>query len=360
MPELPHANTAPEPEMLRPSVVRVTTGSRLHFGIFSWRPASGRNFGGLGMMIDEPRLMLTAQPLEREIGAADTQTSLATASACQIIAPPALEPRIARLLSHYLREATAPPVPLRIQLHEAIPQHSGLGSGTQLALALAAAVQPFWSCGPTTPAAWAVRAGRGERSAIGLHGFSQGGFLIDDGRSSESGDSQSPGRLASRLEFPAAWWFALITPPASNGLAGDEEREAFSRLQPMPAEMTARLRSLAFEEIEPAILQRRFSVCSSGLYEFGRRVGEFFAPVQGGTYADAGMRELVDHLRSEGIEGVGQSSWGPTIFALLPDEATAAQVKDSVLADPRWSDCTIRIAAPRNQPADVSVIQAGE
>ena len=42
-----------------------------------------------------------------------------------------------------------------------------------------------------------------------------------------------------------------------------------------------------------------------------------FRPWQGDVYAHPRTAELVHVLRSErGVRGVGQSSWGPTVFAV--------------------------------------------
>src|SRR5262249_5354566 len=55
------------------------------------------------------------------------------------------------------------------------------------------------------------------------------------------------------------------------------------------------------------------------LYDFNVRVGEAFAPVQGGTYASPAIAELVADLRQQGVRGAGQSSWGRAVFAVVAD-----------------------------------------
>jgi beta-ribofuranosylaminobenzene 5'-phosphate synthase len=54
--------------------------------------------------------------------------------------------------------------------------------------------------------------------------------------------------------------------------------------------------------------------------------------VQGGVYADPLLARIVAHLRGQGIRGVGQSSWGPTLYALAPDAAEAERIANDVEA----------------------------
>ncbi len=68
----------------------------------------------------------------------------------------------------------------------------------------------------------------------------------------------------------------------------------------------------------PALAEHDLAAFGEALYDFNRRVGEMFAPWQGGLYAHPRSAELVKALRSAGVHGVGQSSWGPTVYAVVP------------------------------------------
>ncbi|MCA9172487.1 MAG: hypothetical protein KDB23_32705, partial [Planctomycetales bacterium] len=48
-----------------------------------------------------------------------------------------------------------------------------------------------------------------------------------------------------------------------------------------------------------------------------------FAACQGGPYASPQLERIVAMVRNRGYAGVGQSSWGPTLFAFVdsPDAA---------------------------------------
>ncbi len=74
----------------------------------------------------------------------------------------------------------------------------------------------------------------------------------------------------------------------------------------------------------PALAEGDEAAFGEALFEFNARAGEPFAAVQGGAYASARVAELIGFLRADGLHGVGQSSWGPTVFAVTPDEDRAA------------------------------------
>src|SRR5215813_718317 len=103
-------------------LVEVTAPSRLHFGMFSFGQASARQFGGVGAMVDAPGLRLRVWPAER---------FWAEGPLAQRV-----EALAARLIS--AGQLTRPP-DCRIEVVGAPPEHIGLGTGTQLALAVVAA-----------------------------------------------------------------------------------------------------------------------------------------------------------------------------------------------------------------------------
>ena len=75
---------------------------------------------------------------------------------------------------------------VRVEVEEHIPRHQGLGSGTQMALALGAAITGLYGI-DTTVEELAVATGRGVRSGIGLGVFKEGGFILDSGKDGGTG-----------------------------------------------------------------------------------------------------------------------------------------------------------------------------
>src|SRR5207248_291616 len=62
--------------------------------------------------------------------------------------------------------------------------------------------------------------GRGRRSALGIHGFAQGGFLVEAGK--RSADGVAP--LVARMAFPDAWRVLLVIPRDLQGDYGGRAR----------------------------------------------------------------------------------------------------------------------------------------
>ena len=114
------------------------------------------------------------------------------------------------------------------------------------------------------------------------------------------------------------------------GLASDDEVRAFAELPPVPLAVTAELARIARVELVPAAALGNFSAFAASLFRYGHLAGECFAARQGGPYNGPRLAAIVAKLRDLGIVGVGQSSWGPTIFAALPTAAASEAIVDEI------------------------------
>jgi beta-RFAP synthase len=325
----------------------VTAPSRLHFGMFSFGQPMVRQFGGVGAMIDSPQVRVSIRPAE-SFDIAGLYCERARRFA---------ETVLANLRIEKLVEPDSQPNAL-LEVHEAPREHVGLGLGTQLGLSIAAAL-----CGAlalTRPPAieLARLAGRGARSAIGTHGFDHGGLLVEAGKL--EADTISP--LIARIDLPTEWRFLLIVPRAASGLAGGDEQQAFERLPPVPPETTDRLLRETMLHMLPAAAAGDFAKFGASLYRFGHLAGSCFAAEQGSAFANERTAQIVEQLRRSGVAGAGQSSWGPTVFALCRNTNEAENRKTQVMS---WLhqiesvgaetgyDCLI--AAPYNRGAAVEI-----
>ena len=282
-------------------MIRVQTPSRLHFGLLGFEsdgslPAA-RRFGSVGLMVEEPGVLIEAAP----------------ASAWSAEGP--LAERALAFARRFSQSVPAEAVrPLHLRVARSAPEHCGLGTGTQLALAVARVAAGLWGVTGLNAVELAERVGRGRRSALGIHGFDRGGFLVDGGKRTAEG--MAP--LVARMDFPAEWRVVLALSEGKRGLHGEAERDAFGRLAslPMAAGVTERLCRLVLLGMLPALAEQDLDAFGDALFAFNSEVGRAFAPVQGGVYASARVAELVDFIRRQGVRGVGQSSWGPAVFAV--------------------------------------------
>jgi beta-RFAP synthase len=288
-------------------MIRVRAPSRLHFGLLSvGDPADPtslwtRRYGSVGLMVQGPGVQLTSSPA-------------AAWSAEGPLAERALA--FARRFAESLVPDSVQPQ--RLVVERTAPEHAGLGTGTQLGMAVARALALAHGKGHLGAADLSRRVGRGLRSALGVHGFAQGGFLVEGGTQHEG--ALAP--LVARANLPETWRIVLVLLQGPVGLHGSAELRAFEQLaaEHLARVPTGDLCRLVLLGMLPALAEQDLQGFGEALYEFNRRVGEAFAPVQGGTYASTCGTEIVAFLRGLGVRGVGQSSWGPTVFAVVGGE----------------------------------------
>ncbi|AMV26978.1 hypothetical protein VT84_21430 [Gemmata sp. SH-PL17] len=286
-------------------MIRVVAPSRLHFGLFrvpvaGESEAGSRAFGGAGLMIEQPGVVVTVRPAD------SWQFEGPLASRAQVFAM-----RFMLALPEERRR------PFQVLVERCPAEHTGLGVGTQLGLAIAKALAVATGGGDELLSTdLAARIGRGERSAIGVHGFDQGGLLIDRGKL--PGEGVSP--LFGQLPLPSEWRVVLFTPAGAGHWHGASERQAFATAVPGDPEA---LRRLAETVLWPAAQREDIDAFGEAVHEFNRKAGEPFSAAQGGEYASPDIAALIEDVRATGVRGVGQSSWGPTVFAITPDSDTA-------------------------------------
>jgi len=218
-----------------------------------------------------------------------------------------------------------------IEIAAAPPPHVGLGSGTQLALAVAAGMQQLFAADApsvgqrfTTEQAFhlAAAVGRGRRSCVGIYGFAGGGLILEAGRlANDPAHQVSP--LLARVSLPEAWRCVVLLRRGAEGLHGEAEKEAFARLPPVPRDVSTELARIAADELVPAAGQGAFAAFSDAVYRFGRLAGQPFAAESSRLPFHHAIGDLIEELTALGTRGAAQSSWGPAVMACSESAAAA-------------------------------------
>jgi len=306
----------------------VNTTARLHFGFLNPSGRGKHPFGSFGLSIDQPhtKLVLERSPDFTVSGAERDRAERYLRSIAE---------------SCGLRQAYA------LRILEAIPPHAGLGSGTQLALAVGSAFVALEGI-KLSPQAIAARLERGARSGTGIATFVQGGAVLDAGPC----QGKLP-ELVARVSFPPHWRVLLILDASHSGLAGANERAAFEALPDFSESESEALRRRITEKALPALVGADFKTFCEEIGHLQSCMGSYYAPVQGGAYASPRVSRVLDWLRSKDLTGLGQSSWGPTGFAFASSEAEGSALLQEAQARHSRPGLSFSLAQGNNGGAKV-------
>ncbi|TFF27905.1 GHMP kinase [Jiella endophytica] len=311
-------------------VVTVSAPARLHLGFLDPGGSLGRRFGGIGLALAAPR---TTVGIRR--AASDTINGAST--------------RRVRDHLERLRGALDLKSAYAISVESAMPAHAGLGSGTQLALALACGLRRLEGL-ELDPEADAALLGRGNRSGLGVAFVTGGGVAVDGGK----GTSDLPPPLIARLAFPETWRVILVMDPRQEGFHGPAELEAFATLPPFAEKDAARICQLVLLRALPGLAEQDLSAFGGAITEIQQMVGAHFASAQGGVFTSGKVAAACEWLAANGAHGIGQSSWGPTGFAFAATDEEAIQLVEGVTQAGLAEDLDLLIVEGRNRGIEIS------
>jgi beta-RFAP synthase len=287
-------------------------------------------FGGIGVMIDSPALSVVVEPAnEFAIGGSLAQ-------------------RTQWFFDRWRQWANENEFDInqsadsKIAVEQA-DQHLGLGTGTRLGLAVATALNEFHGIANYDLIELAHALGRGNRSAVGIHGFLRGGFIFDEGKQ----DAQSIGKLGIHKKMPEAWRVVVGLASDQTGFSGESEADVFDQVAQQsagkykPGGNDTDLRKFVCQNVLPALAEEDFAAFSAAIFEYGFQSGLIFAEHQGGPYNGEQMTEIIAWLRANGVTGVGQSSWGPAFYALAESAESALQIRDSIVEEFGITGCWV-------------------
>ena len=308
--------------------VRVAAPARLHLGFLDLNGGSRRRFGSIGVGITGFTTVVNVGHSDRiDVSGGDDEYIAG----------------IAQTVLDYFRINSG----VRVEVEECIPRHQGLGSGTQMALALGTAITGLYGIDADVEEI-AVVTGRGRRSGVGLGVFRQGGFILDSGRS----EGRRLPTTVFRHDFPEEWRFVLVMDARAEGISGTDEVEAFNSLPDTSPGACAEICRQVLMQMLPGIIEKDCDRFGASVSSIQASIGEYFSTAQGGSYASENVRQTLEFLLEHNATGIGQTSWGPTGFAVFPDSKSAQQAMDDLAG--RDNGARLLLAAAENNRAHIS------
>jgi len=318
-------------------MIEVVTPSRLHITLIDLNGSLGRIDGSVGLTLDFPSMRINARE--------DAQLSVSGNTR--------FEDRIKRAAATIITQHNVGGV--AIEVVDEYPAHVGLGSGTQVALAVGTAISELYDL-RLTPTAIARLTGRGGTSGVGVAAFERGGFIIDGGHkgktaflpSSASGE-YAPAPMIAGHNFPD--WTIVLAIPNLRGASDKSEISIFKQNCPLPLTEIQELCHVILMEMLPAVVEQDIesfgkSIDHVQMLGFKRRELEL-QPFCAG---------LVQYMRENGALGAGMSSFGPTVYGITDSKGLQAAVQ-------RYLHATIggqvRSVRARNSGAYVRKVSSG-
>lgn len=293
----------------------IKTPSRVHITLIDLNGKLGRIDGGIGIALENPCFKIKFKESKR----------------FEISASKELEERIRRIKQRFFdyfskKEKKELKDNLRISVIESYLQHVGLGSGTQLALAVAKAFSDFNKI-EASIRELAISTKRGGTSGIGVAAFEAGGFIMDAGHTIKekpeflpsSASEAKPANVIARYDFP---WELLVLIPQGKKVYEKREVSIFKKYCPIKITEVRKLCHIILMKALPSLLDR-------DIESFGESINEI---------QKTGFKKIEVSLQSREVKrilkicqrysfGAGLSSFGPSIYCIGFDEE---KIRDKV------------------------------
>jgi beta-RFAP synthase len=296
------------------NTVKIQASARLHLGFIDLNGELGRIYGSLGVALQQPETVLEVHRSSVGLTVSGEHQNLVHQLSQQLI-------------KHFDYQEG-----LHVTVRDAIPTHVGLGSGTQLSLALGLGIAMLKGAEITIKDLARIL-NRGVVSGIGTATFEHGGFVVDGGRSTDNLIDETLGDIPPLLfqsDVPDDWLFVVAVPKVGQGLSGREERVAFDTLPAGPTQQAEVVSRLVLMKLLPALIQDDIQQFGAALTRIQVLVGDVFSAAQGGRFAYSEVADCVEAMLDAGAVGAGQSSWGPACYGLVREKKIATQIQKSV------------------------------
>lgn len=289
--------------------IHLTSPARLHLGVIDLSGIHGRLYGSIGVAVDNPCVEILA---ERSDGVkVRFGKNVERINAGDIIR---------RVLRQCGIDGGA-----KVTLVKSIPSHIGLGSTTQLSLSIAMAITKLYGV-KTSTIEMAKMLGRGSVSGIGTAAFERGGFIVDGGVDKKQ---KTIPPVIFQHAFPESWYFVIATPDVKRGLSEKAEAKVFKKAS-AGTRHARKICHLVIMKMLPSLIEQNIDEFGSALTEIQKNVGAAFAPYQEGVFHSKATEDIIKFMLRSGAKGAGQSSWGPSAYAVIDGGKAARGLKTEV------------------------------
>ena len=264
--------------------VKIVANSRLHFGFLNLKSSSPYSYGGMGLSIAKhPTILRVSRASKFESNLKKT-----------------LRDKIFTFLCNNSLSKK-----IRIDCIESPQKHIGLGTGTQLILAIEEAISKFYRFNENINFFK-----RNYRSGVGINSYKNGGFIVDSPK-----NNLLTNEIIFKAKFPKEWKIILLFDSKAKGLHGSTENRFFSA--DTTISLRKKLSDLTLNEIIPSIIYKDFDTFARSLTKFQDLNSLFYSSVQKSNYLSQDIAKVIKKVSMKFNVAAGQSSWGPTSYMLI-------------------------------------------
>ncbi|MBD3197208.1 MAG: beta-ribofuranosylaminobenzene 5'-phosphate synthase [Candidatus Lokiarchaeota archaeon] len=305
--------------------IRVTTPCRIHLSLIDENGYTGRVDGGIGLMLDRPNVVFEASNSAKEF---KIEAHRYYRESIEVINEKA---------SNVFKTFNISNKNFHFNLKQYYPSHVGLGSKTQLSLAIATSIAKLKNLDVSHKTLTKL-VGRGGTSGIGWRGFQTGGFILDAGHDFGEGEEKEtflpssasmnadPALTVFRYNIPENWRFVLIIPNVRKGAFGDEEVSIFQKHTPIPRKEVNEVSHQILMKIIPGLLKNDLTCFGEGLKHI-QSIG--FKSVEI-SLQNKIVKDLLNYLDDYGVKAYGMSSFGPSVVGITESEKEAKDLNQNV------------------------------
>jgi|ERR1043165_5388111 beta-ribofuranosylaminobenzene 5'-phosphate synthase len=318
-------------------MIRVSAPARIHINAAEMNGNLGRAGVGFGFALKHPRTVVEIR---------DQQTIAFSGGE---------DPKIRQVIDT-VEEHVGKRLACEVSVVESIPQHKGLGSGTQLILSVAVGLMNARELEYET-VALASWNGRGQHSGIGLGLFQGGGFVVDAGFTIAAWKKGIVVPIMFRCRLPENWRVVLAIPCTTKDPGLDLHTGAW-----LPGHGPSSVKDC--ELISRELVTRLMPAALSGdLAEFGASINAISTlghkENELKLHGMESIKSLLKTMREAGAVCAGLSSGGPTVYGVTADNELATHVAEAAKHHPRMKSGEVFVTSVDNHGTSIVKIEQG-